>query len=452
MSGAAPRLISFDLPAAFGVRSPHHLMNPTRLALHGAARGIGRLLARSVSVALLVVLAARPAAAQDSRRETLEAQRAERATQLASYEPGRIEKVLNYVERQRLIERFFGGDGLYPILGSLHRSGGFAFGGGYRQHVAGRHLLFNVGAGTTVKGYRVATGEISAPYLAGNHLSVTGRVRYRYLPQEDYYGIGDGSSKDNRTNFLLEENEFAGIARFRPVEWLSVSGKVALLNPTIGTGTDKLYPTTEQLFSEPTAPGLDRQPNFLERGLLVEVDTRDQPGNPRSGTYVSLLAAGYGDQDDLGYDFTRTGGEVQQYFPIFDKKRVIALRAAFNQYEPGSGSVVPFYYMLPIGGKDSIRGFNDFRFRDLKAVLVNAEYRWEAFSGLDMALFYDLGQVGRRWDDISFGDLRHSWGLGFRFNTYRAVFLRTEIAFNSGEGTRFYVAFSGPLRLERYLR
>ena len=427
-------------------------MIPAGVDPHEAARGPGRVLARGVCAALIGLLAAAPAAAQESRREVLEAQRAERATQLAPYAPGRIEKLLNYVEQQRLIERFFGGDGLYPILGSLHRSGGFAFGGGYRQHVAGRRLLFNVGAGMTLKGYRVATGEVSAPYLAGDRLSLTGRVRYRYLPQEDYYGIGDDSFKDNRTNFLLEDTEFAGIARFRPKEWLIVSGKLALVDPRIGTGTDKLFPTTGELFSEVTAPGLERQPNFLERGLLVEVDTRDQPGNPRSGTYVSMLAVGYGDRDDLGYDFTRTGGEVQQYFPIFDKKRVIALRAAFNQYEPGSGSVVPFYYILPIGGKDSIRGFNDFRFRDLKAVLLNAEYRWEAFSGLDMALFYDVGQVGRRWDDISFGGLRHSWGLGFRFNTYRAVFLRTEIAFNSGEGTRFYVAFSGPLRLDRYLR
>ena len=38
--------------------------------------------------------------------------------------------------------------------------------------------------------------------------------------------------------------------------------------------------------------------------------------------------------------------------------------------------------MLPtIGGSDDVRGFEDFRFRDRNAVVLNAEYRWEAFSG-----------------------------------------------------------------------
>ena len=184
--------------------------------------------------------------------------------------------------------------------------------------------------------------------------------------------------------------------------------------------------------------------------MLLEIDSRDQPGNPRSGTYITLLGARYRDLDDFGYDFSRVGGEIQYYFPVFDKKRVFAVRGAFNRYDPAAGSAVPFYYMLPVGGKDSIRGFTDFRFRDLTAVLLNAEYRWEAFAGLDMALFYDLGDAAHDWDDLSFGDLKHSYGIGLRFNTYRSIFMRTEVAFGSGEGTRFFVAFGGPLRLERY--
>ena len=98
------------------------------------------------------------------------------------------------------------------------------------------------------------------------------------------------------------------------------------------------------------------------------------------------------------------------------------------------GSTVPFYYILPLGGTDSIRGFTDFRFRDLNAVLFNAEYRWEAFSGMDMALFYDVGSVARRWSDLGSDGWKRSWGIGLRFNTYRSIFMRTELAFGSGEG------------------
>jgi hypothetical protein len=71
---------------------------------------------------------------------------------------------------------------------------------------------------------------------------------------------------------------------------------------------------------------------------------------------------------------------------------------------------------------------------------------------MDMALFYDVGSVARRWNDLGSDGWKRSWGLGLRFNTYRSIFMRTELAFGSGEGTRFFVAFGGPLRLQRYMR
>ena len=49
--------------------------------------------------------------------------------------------------------------------------------------------------------------------------------------------------------------------------------------------------------------------------------------------------------------------------------------------------------MPTLGGSTTLRGFSEFRFRDRNAFLINAEYRWEAFSGLDMALFGDWGDV-----------------------------------------------------------
>jgi hypothetical protein len=413
---------------------------------------MGIRLGSIVVVLAWVLLAPAPTSAQDTRRELIEQQQNERAGKLAPYEPGRIESALTYIERNRLVERLFGGDGLYPRIGSVQRGGGMAFGAGYRQPFEARRVVFDVNGAITTKGYKVGAAQVSLPRLLADHLTVTARARYRYFPQEDYFGIGPDSEKASRTNYLLEETEYAGIAALRIAPWLTWSWKVAHVSPRIGAGTDSRFPPIGELFTDATAPGLERQPDFLESGTLIEIDTRDQRGNPRSGTYISLLGARYGDLDDFGYDFSRVGGEIQHYFPIFDKKRVIAVRGAFNRYQPGAGSVMPFYYMLPLGGKDSIRGFADFRFRDLTAVLLNAEYRWEAFAGLDMALFYDLGDAAHDWDDLSLDRLKQSYGIGLRFNTYRAIFMRTEVAFGSGEGTRLFVAFGGPLRLERYLR
>jgi outer membrane protein assembly factor BamA len=93
-----------------------------------------------------------------------------------------------------------------------------------------------------------------------------------------------------------------------------------------------------------------------------------------------------------------------------------------------------------LGGAEDLRGYNEFRFRDKNMVVVNAEYRWEAFSGLDLAAFADAGQVASRPSDLHFGDFKTSYGVGFRFNTEKSVFLRVDLGF-SREGQHLFVKF-----------
>jgi len=407
-----------------------------------------------VGIVLALTTACSTAAhAQQTRTEQLEQQRAQRAREVKPEARTKVEKALLYLDEHRLLQRVFTPEaGFYPQFGSVTTGGGIALGGGYRKPFANDNLLFNTNAAFTLKGYRTGRVELSLPRLAKHTVEVKGRVRYRYFPQEDFYGIGPGSQKADRTNYLIEETEYSVQVGWRPRRWLLLASQSAFLNPRIAGGTDSLYPTTEALFSEATAPGLTEQTNFLENGGLVEVDYRDSRGNPRSGGRYVAYASRFDDRDNRGFDFSRVAGGVEQYVPIFDKKRVFAFRVAANHLDAAAGSQVPFYYMYPIGGKDTIRGFNDLRFRDTNSWVFNAEYRWEAFSGLDMALFYDLGDVAPRFEDLSIRDARDSYGLGFRFGTNQAVFLRAEIGFGSGEGTRFFVAFSGPLRIERFLR
>ena len=52
--------------------------------------------------------------------------------------------------------------------------------------------------------------------------------------------------------------------------------------------------------------------------------------------------------------------------------------------------------MPTLGGNDTLRGFRNYRFRGPHALLLQAEYRWELWSGLDGALFYDAGKVALR--------------------------------------------------------
>jgi len=101
---------------------------------------------------------------------------------------------------------------------------------------------------------------------------------------------------------------------------------------------------------------------------------------------------------------------------------------------------VPFFLQPTLGGSEDLRGYREYRFRDRNMVVFNAEYRWEAFSGLDLAVFADAGQVAARPGDLHFKNFEKSYGTGFRFNTAKSVFLRMDVGF-SKEGQHLFVKF-----------
>ena len=59
-----------------------------------------------------------------------------------------------------------------------------------------------------------------------------------------------------------------------------------------------------------------------------------------------------------------------------------------------------------------------------------------------MALFSDWGTVGSELEDISLSSLKNGYGIGFRFNTYKAVWLRIDIGLGGDEGTRYFFKWS----------
>jgi hemolysin activation/secretion protein len=89
-----------------------------------------------------------------------------------------------------------------------------------------------------------------------------------------------------------------------------------------------------------------------------------------------------------------------------------------------------------------------FRFSDNNMVIVNGEWRWEIFSGLDMAAFYDAGKVFPRRSQLNLHGLERSAGFGFRFNVRGNVFLRIDAGF-SHEGTQIWFKFDNVFPEER---
>ena len=400
-----------------------------------------------VRLALVIALIlAGPVAAQEvevgSREELLAKLREQKAQQLQPPKPKGIERALLYIEEHRIIERLTIADGWYPRIGGLTTGGGFAGGVGYRKHLFDDQLFVNTSVAASIRGYKQFVAQASYPTLWNDRLEIGGMFRWNDFPQEDFFGIGNDSLSTQRSNYSLESTDVGGLVALKLRPWLRFGTEMGYFSPTLSPGTDPRFPSTELVFTDTEAPGLLEQPAYLYKTLFVEIDYRDQPGNPRSGGLWRAKYGAWNDRDLERYDFGRFDAEAAHFFPIFDKKRVIALRMGVSYVNNEPGDRVPFYFMPYIGGSDTVRGFKEFRFRDENVMFMNAEYRWEAFSGLDMALFVDVGEVSDKWETIDLRRAKKSYGLGFRFNNYKSVFMRFDVSVG-GEGTQIFFKF-GP--------
>lgn len=186
------------------------------------------------------------------------------------------------------------------------------------------------------------------------------------------------------------------------------------------------------------------QANFLRTGAFAQYDWRDNPDGPRRGGNYFAQFSDYRDRTLGASSFGRLDPEAQQYIPVFNERRVFALRAKSSLIY-ADGRAIPFYMQPSLGGGDDLRGYRPYRFRGNNLVAMNAEYRWEVFSGLDMALFGDAGQVFMSKSELRWSAMESDAGFGFRFNQRNKTFLRLDVGF-SHEGFQVWVKFDNPFK------
>ena len=393
---------------------------------------------------VLILLAVAPAHAQETRAEVLARQRQEKAALLTPYVPTNLERGLLWVERTNPLMKIAPYNGFYVQYGYSFKpvGSGIAFGGGWRHDILDRRARVVFEAGYSVRGYQMARGDFSLPRMLDGRFEVGVQGIYRHHPQEDFYGLGFETHKDDRVSYRFRAPEVQGRAAITPVRWLNAGVRLGRMNVSVGRGTDSRYPSIEQEFSNAEAPGLAAQPDYTYGDLFATIDTRDQPGNARDGVYVGVNWRRYHDLDFSRFSFHQVDLDAQHFLPVFDKKRVFAARFQLLTTTAGNGHEVPFYFQPTIGGNNTLRSVANYRFRDRNGAVLNFEYRWEAFSGLDMALFSDFGAVAPRVSDLEFADVKGAYGIGLRFNTYKTVFLRFDVAAGGSEGIRTVFVYS----------
>lgn len=364
------------------------------------------------------------------------AQGTETEPQEGSPAEGALEKIEEATRFLENITRSWKGFRFAP--GDFPAGAGFVYGVGYTPlgpdglasdaELPNRADVDLVASYSTRQYYQVGF-DLTLRDLGGVPLSLAFQVKANELPQEDFFGFGPASLEQDRTNYLMRSLEVGAGLQFRPFKGWSLGGGMTHLSPRIGSGRDDRFPSTEELFDETTIPGFQTQPDFWRYHGSLGYDYRDQPSNPRVGGFYGGRLSSFRDRDLDTYHFRHFEGDLQQYLPL-PKSSVIALRLNLVMTDFSTGNAVPFYYMPTLGGGEKLRGFREFRFRDLNNLLLTAEYRWQAWPSFNMTLFVDAGKVTFDHADLNFRDLESSYGIGFRFYSPEALLLRLDLAFS----------------------
>jgi len=384
-----------------------------------------------------------PCMGQETRTEEIEQQQKNKAATAKPDETGKVEKALTWFEDGHTVERLTAGyHGLNVRLGGLVQGSGFALGPEYRlrtKYLGGNTLV--AGAQLSTKLYQKYYTRWAMPNLAGGHIFFDFNGAPRNYSQIDYFGPGPHSSKNNRTDYRLEDTTVDASLGVKPVKKLNLGGSAGYVWMNIGPGTSDEFPSTDKIFPPNITPGIDSQTNFLRYGPYARFDYLDNPETPANGGLYTFEYTWYQDQKLNLHNFRRIDAEIQQYFGFFADTRVIALRAKATLTDADRGQTVPFYMQSILGGSEDLRGFLPFRFYDNNSFLLNAEYRWHVLSVMDMAVFADGGKVFPRRGELNFSHLEGDGGIGFRFNYQGRPFMRIDIA-GSREGFRFWFKFN----------
>jgi hypothetical protein len=385
------------------------------------------------AVALAAALAPAPSRAQETRTDEIARAQAEKAAQIQPYEASRAEQVL-----ARMKERFLRPDRFFVVFDSVYGGGGLTLGGGYRRFYGDRTFWTARGL-LSVKGYKLVEVATDTPGHGRKPVSLNAVGGWRDATQVSFYGVGQDTSPDARTNFRLQQAYAGASASARGPGALVVDFGARVEDYTLEEGTSGSSPSIEEVFTAETAPGLGANPTYVHTTLGAAVDWRPATGYARRGGRYGLAWDAFVDTDGV-YSFERLQAEVVQHIPVLRETWVLSLHGVART-TLDDDATVPYFLLPALGSGSTLRAYPSWRFRDRHSLLLSGEWRWipnRMF--LDMAFFYDAGKVTARREDLNFSGLTQDAGVGFRLHGPQNTPLRIDVA-RGREGVN--IVFSG---------
>jgi outer membrane protein insertion porin family len=167
--------------------------------------------------------------------------------------------------------------------------------------------------------------------------------------------------------------------------------------------------------------------NFSVTGRLTRDNMDEYSDYPKGDTESINVEKGL---DALGgeWSYWKYWLEAKYYTPLHFLTRLFERNFTVAEVPPilaarlitgDSDGYLPWAVDYSVGGDNTLRGYEEKRFRGDQMFLLNTELRFPVHKSASLVLFYDLG---RAWDtrhDESFdlGELMDGYGVGFRVKT-----------------------------------
>ena len=251
-------------------------------------------------------------------------------------------------------------------------------------------------------------------------------------PDLRFFGLGNNSAQDNRISYHLQWVN-AGVAMNVSARWLRLGAGAGYLGAH-SENDDRL------VFVSQNVPGTAARLKWIDAKASAAIDTRESTGNAHHGGFYGATFHRYEDPDGNS-SFDRTELDARQFIPVLHENWIVALQGRAEITTVASSQTVPYFMSPYIGGRDSLPGFEAYRFTDKDSLLFRSELRWPASPLLDMAVFYGKGKVASKADDLDLHHLHGNVGFGARFHGPVFTALRLEVA-HSNEGWHFIAAQS----------
>lgn len=284
--------------------------------------------------------------------------------------------------------------------------------------------------------------------------------------------VGQLSLREKRVVMTWEQPYFFGLPLQTYLNaWLEQEGRESFTYDRQGVSLTTIKPVSEKTlllatlqWAETTLIDLQIEPNEVDRQFFpysatsvsgsVIWDRRDDLFNPERGTFFSFVLERAFPLLEEESDYIKTFFKSQYFIPVLP-----GLTFSLNsRLGLGGGKKdIPIHERFFAGGSNSFRGA---RFDELGPVdeesgkpvggeallLLNVELTFPLVSGvknLKGAVFYDIGNVFLRTDDISLASLENAAGFGIRYKTPLGP-VRLELGWNldvpqEERKARFYI-------------